>query len=66
MSFTVFLSAKTISEMATRKRAFCEPEEIQNYLDDLDSDLSSLDSPDDSESDGKYFGDFLHAFFGSV
>ena len=52
-------------KMADGKRQLCTPEEISNYLDDLESDIDTSSSSDDTEIESKYFLSFLEPFHGS-
>ena len=52
-------------KMADRKRQLCTPEEISNYLDDLESDFDTSSSSDDTDFESKYFLSFLEPFHGS-
>ena len=44
--------------MADRKRQLCTPEEISNYLDDLESGFDTSSSSDDTDFENKYFLSF--------
>ena len=52
-------------KMADRKCQLCTPEEISNYLDDLESDFDTSSSSDDTNFESKYFLSFLEPFHGS-
>ena len=41
--------------MADRKHQLCSPEEIINYLNDLESDFDASSSLDDADFESKYF-----------
>ena len=43
------------SKMADRKHQLCSPEEIINYLNDLESDFDASSSLDDADFESKYF-----------
>ena len=53
------------SKMADRKHQLCSPEEIINYLNDLESDFDASSSLDDADFESKYFLSFLEPFHGS-
>ena len=44
--------------MADRKRQLCTPEEISNYLDDLESGFDASSCSDDTDFENKYFLSF--------
>ena len=50
--------------MADRKRQLCTPEEISNYLDDLESDYDTSSSSDDTDFKSKYVLSFIEPFHG--
>ena len=51
--------------MVDKKHQLCSPEEIINYLNDLESDFDVSSSSDDADFESKYFLSFLEPFHGS-
>ena len=51
--------------MMDRKRQLCTPEEISNYLDDLEPESDTSSSSDDKDFESKYFLSFLEPFHDS-